>query len=145
MKLSFENFIERKIDNNKEKIKAMLGANDFVLFFKRGTEHFAAPEESRLVFARMKNPDPDDDEWVKEASFGALNLNKALSGEKSESLFSHTDLDKIKIIDQEDAYNQLAKIAKDSDKIQTVLSGEENPHPEAPENQPGQQQIKDKK
>ena len=134
-----------KVLKNRDKIKAMLGANDFVLFFKKDKLIFAAPEESRLVFARMKTPDADDKGWVKDASFSGLNLNKALEGEKSENLFSYDDLKKIEIIDQEEAYTQLAKVAKDTDKIKTILSGEEEPHPEAPENQPGQHQLKDKK
>jgi hypothetical protein len=143
---SFKNFIEQKNGDIAPKIKTMIDTNDFVLFFKdKSGLIYAAPEESRLVFARMKTPDPDDKNWVKDASFSGLNLNKALEGEKSENLFSYDDLKKIEVIDQEEAYTQLAKVAKDADKIKTVLSGEEEPHPEAPENQPGQHQLKDKK
>jgi hypothetical protein len=129
----------------RNKIKAMLGDNDFVFFFKKDKNYFGAPEEGRLVFARMKHPEPDDKGWVKDANFGALNLNKALEGEKTESLFGEKDLDKIEVMDQEKVYTQLAKMAKDADKIKTVLSNDENPAPEAPENQPGQQQLKDKR
>jgi hypothetical protein len=122
----------------------MLGANDFVLFFTKDKTIFGAPEESRLIFARMKKPDVDDKKWVKDANFSALNLNNALEGLKTEVLFSYSDLKKIEVIDQDKAYTKLAKIAKDTDKIKTVLSGDENPQPEAPDAEPGKQQLKDK-
>ena len=134
-----------KVLKNRDKLKALLGANDFVFFFEKDKEIFGAPEESRLMFARMKTPEPDDKNWIKEGNFSGLNLNKALQGEKSESLFSYTDLDKVKIIDQEIALTKLAKVAKDSDKIKTVLSGDDNPHPEAPDAVPGMHPLKDKK
>jgi len=145
MNTTFEHFVEEKTQNNKEQIKAMLGTNDFVFFFEKNKEIYGAPEESRLMFARMKNPDPEDNGWVKEANFSGLNLNKALKGEKTESLFSHTYLTKIKILDQDAAYDKLSKLATDTDKIKTVLSDDGNPHPEAPDAAPGIQQLKDKK
>ena len=142
---SFYIFVEEKTSSNKEKIKAMLGTNDFVFFFEKNGEIYGSPEESRLMFARMKNPDPEDNDWVKEANFSGLNLNKALKGEKTESLFYHTDLTKIKILDQEEAYDKLSKLATDTDKIKTVLSDEDELPPEDPAAIPGMNSIKDKK
>ncbi len=90
-----------------EKVRTMIDGN-LVLFFTKDDEHFGCPEESRLVFAKLKNTDEDTDKsWTDEAAFLALNLSKALSGEDEDEeppkkLFYKKDMDDMKIIDRED-------------------------------------------
>jgi hypothetical protein len=78
----------------------------------------------------MKNPDEEtDEEWGKEAAFKGVSLNAALEGEKKQSLFYMKDLDNIKIIDQEDAYKELTKLAEKKPKkanLQTVLADKDD-------------------
>jgi hypothetical protein len=95
-----------------EKIKTMIDGN-LVLFFNKDNEYFGCPEESRLVFAKIKSPDEDDAaSWADEAGFLALNLSRALEGEDEEppkKLFYKKDLDDIKIMDKEELEKILFK------------------------------------
>lgn len=111
--LGFSNFRELldTWDNNESKLKAkvLLEDNGLVFFFKKDKNLYGATENNRLIFARMKNPDKEDKEWAKEASFTALDLeNKELS----KNIFTKKDLEKIEIIDQESAEKQLQKKGK---------------------------------
>jgi len=112
--------------SERDKIRSMLEANGFVFFFKKANEFYAAGEDSRLTFARMKNPDEETDEdWGKDAAFKGVSLNAALNGEKKISMFYMKDLDSIKILDKEDAYKELTKLAEKKPKktnLQTVLA-----------------------
>ena len=114
-----------------------------MLFFEKDKTIFGAPEESRLVFARMKNPEKGDDAWAKSANFIGLDLNKAVSGEKSQNVFSAADLKKIRVIDEREVISRLARI-KSADN-QAIPVGADIPHPEVPEAEPGKHQLKDKK
>lgn len=96
----------------KDQIKSILDGGDFVLFFKKGNELFAAPENSRVVFATMKHPDEETPKnWAKEANFSAMDLNKALEGMIVKRMFGYKDLKQIKVIDSEDMQKLLAKKA----------------------------------
>ena len=93
----------------KLKIKVLLEENGLVFFFKKDKQIYGATENNRLTFARMKNPDKEDKEWAKEASFTAINLeNKELS----KNIFNKKDLEQIEIIDQEKAEKTLQKKGK---------------------------------
>lgn len=98
---SFKQFLESK-KAKKKTIEDFINKNGLILFFKHDNEIFAAPEDGRLVFARIKTP--SEDEPSDELSFSACNLLKTIAGDHSERLFSHKDLNKIKIIDPERIY-----------------------------------------
>lgn len=92
----------------KEKLKqAMEGELSF--FFKFKDEIFGCPEESRLVFAKLKTPDEDvTPAWATEAGFLGINLSRALEEEQfPRRLFYKKDLNGIKIIDREVAEKEL--------------------------------------
>lgn len=93
---------EKMIDN-------FIDENGLLLFFTKGKDCFGAPEQSRLVFAKLKDDDQECDEegWRDEASFMALNLKDALMGDKKQHIFSNKDLGSIKIIDKNDLYERL--------------------------------------
>lgn len=95
-------------EEDANKLRHTLEAQGFVLFFKKGSEYFGASEDSRVVFARMKNPDDEmPDGWEDEASFSAINLNKLVKGEPAQHVFGKTDLKKIKIVDRDDVVEAL--------------------------------------
>lgn len=97
--------IESEFD---EKIDELM--SPFVFFFKKDDQIFGAGEDSRVVFAKMKNPDKDlPDGWKDEATFSAHNLTKSVSGEPSQNIFVIKDLNKIKVVDNKDASELLRK------------------------------------
>jgi hypothetical protein len=101
---------DEAVDNNR--IKELIEGNNFVFFFKYNKEIFGAPEESRLTFAKMKNPDKDmPTGWAKEANFMALNFNKALQGDTVRAIFNIKDINSIEILSQEQAEKDLTKVA----------------------------------
>ena len=115
-----------------DKIQTMLDDNGFVLFFTKEKEVFGATEDGRLIFARMKHPDPEEPEgYMKEATFSATNLTRAVEGEKTETVIGRRDLAKLKIISQEEAEKLLKKQAEKADatEIQTRLKpGSDDPY-----------------
>ncbi len=114
----------------KAAVKSMLDHPGLVIFFKKGNSIFAGPEESRVVFAKLKSDD-EDACWKDDASFGGLDLIKAMSGEKTQSIFGMPDLPNIKIITDKDKLSKMldnhAKLASDPiagiKKWLTMLSG----------------------
>lgn len=117
----------------KDKIEAMLGANQLIFFFKKNGTMYGAPESSRLIFARMKNPDKDTPKtYLDDASFMAINLTKAAQGSEEKIVFDKADLKDIKIIDQDEVKKFLAKKAGN---LKIDLEPEDEPTaPDAPVN-----------
>ncbi len=102
---------EKKKSEKQGKVKNIIDGKGLIMFFKRGDSIFGAPEESRIVFARMKNPDIEDepDSWEDEANFNAFDLVKALGGDSVENLFSMKDLPEIDVITRDEAESELMK------------------------------------
>ena len=96
-------------NQNKLKIKVLLEDNGLVFFFKKDNTIYGATENNRLTFSRMKNPEKEDLNWSKEASFTAINLEDK---ELSKNIFNKKNLEEIEIIDQEKAEKELAKKGK---------------------------------
>lgn len=112
-----------KKDKTLDQIKTMLDVNNFVLFFKMDNSLFAAPEESRLTFARIKNPDEDSPkDWADESTFIAVDLDKAIEGEKSERIFYGKDINKIKVLDRDEIEKMLTKRTSNPKKIKISLN-----------------------
>jgi hypothetical protein len=105
---------DEAIDQDKQsKIRSILDGAGLVMFFSKDGEFFGAPEDSRVTFARMKQPDEDADKnWRKEANFLAINLSKAIKGSPDKNVFGLDALSKVKIMDKEDVFKLLAKAAK---------------------------------
>lgn len=102
-------------ENAQGQIDALIDQNGYILFFKKDGNIFGATEDSRVIFAKMKNPDDDmPEDWENEASFSADNLNKKIKGEPGQHVFSKDDFKNIEIIDREDAVKDLKKEAKKS-------------------------------
>ena len=74
-------------------------------FFIHDDKVYGGTEEARLTFAMIKNPEKDDN--VKDASFSAINLEKAVNGQQEEKMFAPKDAKKMKIISKEEAFKKL--------------------------------------
>jgi len=114
---SFRNFIlDTEIDESEfnNKIKSLIDGRGLILFFKKGDDIFGCDEDSRVLFAKMKNPKDEDlpVNWEEDASFSANNLSRAIRGESTMSVFSKKNLKEIKVIDKEKAEEALLKLAK---------------------------------
>jgi hypothetical protein len=108
-KLHFKVWLEDK-ESKQDKVRNLIDGQNLILFFTKGDNLFGAPEESRLVFAKMKSPDDDmPDGWADDANFAAFDLMKALVGDRVENMFGKKDMKQIKIIDPEDAHSMLMK------------------------------------
>jgi hypothetical protein len=95
------------------RVRSVIDGNGLLLFFRRGDDVFGAPEEGRIVFAKMKAPDEETPEdWAKDASFSAFDLMKALAGEVAQSIFSHKDLGGLEIMDRDSVEQHLASNKK---------------------------------
>lgn len=97
------------------KVHQLLDASgEFVFFFKLDGSIFGAPEESRIMYAKMKHPDEDMvGKWRKEANFMAVNLDDILDGHGSQRVIAYDDLKKMKVIDKETAAEELGKKGKE--------------------------------
>jgi hypothetical protein len=91
----------------KEQLDSIVNGKGLILFFTKGNKVWGAPEHSRLVFAKLKNP--DDDDVFSDLGFPAFDLAQALLGNKIHNMFSAGDLPSINIISKEDAEKKLSK------------------------------------
>jgi len=113
---TWDNYLES--EDKEAKIRKLLDGQGLILFFKKGKEIYGAPEQSRVIFAKMKTPDEDvNDDWMKEANFMALNLGKALTGEEVENMFSAKDLKSIKVMDRDKVEKLLKKMQSSGEQI----------------------------
>ncbi|NIQ13979.1 MAG: hypothetical protein GTO02_06135 [Candidatus Dadabacteria bacterium] len=98
--------VENKKETEKQnKVKDLIDGKGLIMFFRKGNSIFGAPEESRIVFARMMNP--DEDYAIDDDRFPACDLAQSLNGNPDESLFSAEDMPKINIITRDEAENEL--------------------------------------
>jgi hypothetical protein len=103
------------IKEAEDSINDLLDRHGLILFFKKGNDLFGAPEESRLIFAKLKNDDPEDDDpmlpaFRDEAKFLGINLFKSMfdSPENSvQSMFGNSDIPKIHVCDRDEAIKML--------------------------------------
>jgi hypothetical protein len=108
--MRFRHWLQNVLREEQEinKLKMFVDSQGLIFFFKKGKEYFGAGEDSRVVFAKMKNPDDDlPDGWGDEANFSATNLSKMVKGEPTTHIFSKSDLKKIKVVDREKVLDEL--------------------------------------
>ena len=104
---TWDNYLAEEEKANKAKM-AIDGSN-LILFFKKNGTLYGAPEESRLTFAKLKNPSKDDEDMLDDANFLAINLLDALDGQTTQHLFGLKDLSDIKVIDRDKCEKLLLK------------------------------------
>jgi len=116
-------------EEKRAKIKNLIDGQDLMLFFQHKGNVYGAPEESRIVFAKMKHPDEDvDEDWIEDASFTAVNLSRALLGERVESVFTSKDLDDIGVMSDEAAEERLLKGDSKGKTPKAMRHGKEGAH-----------------
>lgn len=102
------------VESNKS-LSELIDDHGLILFFKKDKEVYGAPEESRLIFAKLKTDKEDDPMqpgFLKEARFPAIKLSKLKSNGEEDSkevVFGAEDIKKIKVIDREEALKLLEK------------------------------------
>lgn len=101
MHFSSFRILMNKWDNIKEDFekKCAIEDNNLAFFFKKDGKIYGAPEQSRLTFAKMKNPNEDEKEFCADATFKGFDLD---SKEKKELIFTYKDLDDIEVVDKPD-------------------------------------------
>jgi hypothetical protein len=98
------------VQEAEQSVHELLDKHGLILFFKKDDGIFGAPEESRLVFAKLKNDDPKDDDpmmpgFRDEAKFLGINLLKSMFGspdDSVQSLFGNSDIPKIHVCDRDE-------------------------------------------
>lgn len=127
------------------KVKSILENNGLVLFFQKGKEIYGAPESSRVTFAKMKNPEDEEDMpdgWEDEANFAAFDLLKALMGQRIQVIFNKKDMNGLKILDQDAVEKLLSK--KGGKKGIPDVEDDDGGDPAAPEKQPQIHKVDEK-
>lgn len=111
-------------EEKQNRIASVLNSPNMVLFFVKDKQIFGSPEDSRVIFARMKaKGDEDGEKWKKDADFMAINLTSLVKdGRVTQSLMGKKDLKKIKVIDKEEAERRLMKQPKTSAEPSKVIS-----------------------
>jgi hypothetical protein len=101
------------LQEQRDSISDLMDRHGLILFFRKGDDLYGSPEDSRVIFAKLKSGEDDDPMmpgFRDEARFSAINLLKALSGspeESIENLFSIKDMPHIKVCDREDAIDAI--------------------------------------
>lgn len=106
------------LQEQEDRLNDIIDKHEIILFFNKDKDLFGAPEDSRVIFAKLKTDDDDEPmmpNFRQEAQFPAINLLKCMSGENDDnsvqSVFSLKDLPKIKVCDRESAIEQMMKFA----------------------------------
>jgi len=103
------------IQEQEDKLNGLLNKHGLILFFTKGKDLYGAPEDSRVIFAKLKS-DEDDDPMMpnfrQEARFPAINLFRSMTSgpeDSVESVFGMKDIPLLKVCDREKAIEMLMK------------------------------------
>ena len=103
----------RNLMDKWDRASRLMVESDLCLFFRNDGRLYGAAENSRITFARMKNPSSKEDrDWRKEATFTAHDLQKTSEGSTGMSVFSAADLPSIEIVDQDEAQRGAERLAR---------------------------------
>lgn len=108
---------EACVSNDREnQIRMMIDGQNMVLFFLFDNELYGTQEPHRVTFAKMINPNEDEDpeSWGDDANFMAVNLSRAVVGHPSQHMFKKKDASNIEVIsNKEKVYDILSAIANE--------------------------------
>lgn len=93
---------------NDRELEEVIDAENLTMFFKFKDSIYGLPEMSRVVFAKLKDPNDEDNNkvWRKEANFSAINLQKE---QDNQTILNADDVKDIKIISKEEALKAMKK------------------------------------
>lgn len=104
---------------------------DLCLFFKKDGRLYGATETARITFARMKNPENNEDSaWGKDATFVAYDLERFTEKDEKKSVFGASDLPDIKPLDEDEAKKILKKMGKEMPAVSDGDDDEDKPYGE---------------
>lgn len=93
-------------------LKIIVNSGENVLFFLYKEIPFAATEQNRITFAKLKDKNDEDHEFKKMAYFEGLNLIEAAKGKKVIKPFDYKDVKYMNVISQKDIIDYtLSKIS----------------------------------
>lgn len=119
----------RELMDKWDEARRLMLESELCLFFKKGGRLYGTAEAGRITFARMKNPENDEDKaWRKEATFTAYDLEDTSKGEEKTSVFGLADLPDISTVSEERAKKMLKKSGKEMPSVSE--DGEEKPYGE---------------
>jgi hypothetical protein len=105
--------------------KRILDESDLCLFLKKDGVMYGGTEDSRITFARMKNPESKEDhDWAKEATLAVYDLEKSQDGKKVMTVMNMTDIKKLVPMDADEVEKELEKKGKKLPVIRDDESGE---------------------
>lgn len=113
----FRQFINTAFEEERVRqgLDDLIDNPSFAMLFQKGDEVFGAGEDGRVVFAKFKHPDEETTEgWEKDANFMAMNLTRAVHGERINHVFEKKDAKNLKIIDRDKAFDVLKKEADEA-------------------------------
>lgn len=98
------------LEEQEKAIHDLMDRHGMILFFKKDKDLFGAPEESRLIFAKLKNDSPEEDDpmmpgFRDEAKFKGINLLKSMFGspeDSVENMFGNEDIPNIHVCDRDE-------------------------------------------
>lgn len=102
-------------ENKKKQLDELFDKHDLTLFFRKDKHIYGCPEESRVIFAKLKAGDNFSAMMIgkkEDVKFLAYNLTKAMHGNEDEAiqtLLGKPDLKSIKVISREKAIEKLTK------------------------------------
>jgi|694.fasta_scaffold12311_13 hypothetical protein len=106
--ISFYFFVEKQ--ERLSKISSYLDEKEYTFFFEYENEIYAANEDSRLVFSKIKCRDDDlPSDWKTDLKFLGVKLIPSLSGEETSRYFGFKELKKIKNLDKDDVVKKIEK------------------------------------
>jgi hypothetical protein len=102
----------RDLMDKCDRASKILLESDLCMFFKKDGVVYGAAESGRITFARMKNPESDDDlVWRKDASMVLYNLEK--NPDENKVVVGFHDASDLKPISRDKAKSLLKKKGKD--------------------------------
>ena len=99
-----------KEQEKKSEVDSYLDEKKYTFFFEYENEIYAAEEDGRLIYAKMKCKDEDlPYDWKSDLKFLANKLVNNLKGEESSRYFGFKNLKNIKNLDREDVIKKIIK------------------------------------
>ena len=96
------------LQEKRDEINNMLNSHGMSLFFKHSGNIFGAPEDGRIIFAKLKSDEEEEPGFKDQAHFIAMNLLKSMMGEDpSESMFSLKDIPQIQVCDRDEVVEKI--------------------------------------
>lgn len=130
--MDFKSFVYEAVKKQEleNRLRSLVSENGILLFFEFDKEVFGCGEDGRVMFARIKSPNPGEVKaFADEASFVAVNLSRLAKGEVTKSLFKKKDMNKIKVVSEDEAVQKLVKSGGSAESV-PVGTGDGDPKPD---------------